>query len=163
HHREACRERRPRPGIASGRANQPGGEGRSRTRFFAVRRLEGGCVGESVVIVNWNAGESLATCVASLADDARRGCEVIVVDNASSDGSTALVRAAFPWLTVIETGANLGFAAGANHGAARAQGGVLAFLNPDARLLPGAVRTLADTLRLVPGAGIAGGRLVDRA
>jgi len=120
-------------------------------------------VGESVVIVNWNAGESLATCVASLADDARRGCEVIVVDNASSDGSAALVRAAFPWLTVVETGANLGFAAGANHGAARAQGDVLVFLNPDARVLPGAVEMLADTLRLAPGAGIAGGGLVDGA
>src|SRR5262249_40159710 len=62
-----------------------------------------------------------------------------------------------------ETGANLGFAAGANHGAARAQGDVLIFLNPDARVLPGAVQTLADTLRLAPGAGIAGGGLVDGA
>ena len=89
-------------------------------------------MGESVVIVNWNAGEALGACVASLADDARRGCEVIVVDNASSDGSIAAVQSRFPWVTVIETGANLGFAAGANQGAAHARGDVLVFLNPDA-------------------------------
>ena len=120
-------------------------------------------MGESVVIVNWNAGEALATCVASLADDARRGCEVIVVDNASSDGSATAARNAFPWLTMVDTGSNLGFAGGANHGAAHASGDVLVFLNPDAQVLPGAVRTLADTLRLSRAAGIAGGGLVDAA
>src|SRR5262249_59865918 len=137
------------------------GAGAAACRRPRARRLEGGGVGEWVVMVSWTAGEARGACVASLADDARRGCEVIVVDNASSDGSLAAVRPGFPWVTVVETGANLGFAAGANQGAAHARGDVLVFLNPDARVLPDAVRTLADTLRLVPAAGIAGGGLVD--
>src|SRR5262249_13615441 len=73
------------------------GGGATAFRRPRARPLEGGCGGESVVIVNWNAGEALGACVASLADDARRGCEVIVVDNASSDGSLAAVRPGFPW------------------------------------------------------------------
>jgi N-acetylglucosaminyl-diphospho-decaprenol L-rhamnosyltransferase len=115
----------------------------------------------SVVIVNWNTGGELAACVASLADDARAGWEVVVVDNASDDGSAAAAAATFPWLTVIDAGANLGFAAGANLGAERAAGEVLVFLNPDARVLPGAVATLVDALAAVPRAGIAGGGLVS--
>src|SRR5262249_27692466 len=68
------------------------GAGGAACRRPRARPLEGECVGESVVIVNWNAGEALGACVASLADDARRGSEVIVVDNASSDGSIAAAR-----------------------------------------------------------------------
>lgn len=114
----------------------------------------------SIVIVNWNAGAALDACLESVAADRTTGAEVIVVDNASTDGSTGAATAARPWVRVVATGANLGFAAGANRGAAAATGDVLVFLNPDARVLPGAVRTLVDTLALVPGAGIAGGGLV---
>jgi N-acetylglucosaminyl-diphospho-decaprenol L-rhamnosyltransferase len=117
----------------------------------------------SVVIVNWNAGEALAHCLAALAADgaAASAREVLVVDNASEDASLAAARAAAPWATVLETGANLGFAAAANRGAAAARGDVVVFLNPDARVLPGALATLVDTLLGVPAAGIAGGGLVD--
>jgi len=115
----------------------------------------------SVVVVNWNAGESLATCLRSLAADALGGSEVIVVDNASSDGSMAAVRGVVPWLRVVDAGANLGFAAGANLGADGASGGVIVFVNPDARVLPGAVPALARGLDALPGAGIAGGGLLD--
>jgi GT2 family glycosyltransferase len=115
----------------------------------------------SAVIVNWNAGDALVACVGSLVEEARAGGEVIVVDNASADGSAAGVRAAFPWVTVVDAGANLGFAAGANLGASRASGDVLVFVNPDARVLPGAVPTLIQALDAVPGAGIAGGGLED--
>jgi hypothetical protein len=117
----------------------------------------------SVVIVNWNAGPALAACLRSLGEDggATRAREVVLVDNASEDDSLAAARAAAPWARVVETGANLGFAGGANRGAEAAQGDVLVFLNPDARVLRGAVGALVDGLLGVPGAGIAGGGLVD--
>ena len=115
----------------------------------------------SIVVVNWNAGAALGECLASLAADGLEGREVIVVDNGATDGSTAAARLRHPWVRVIETGANLGFAAGANRGAAVATGEVLVFLNPDARVLPGAISTLVEALRLTPGAGIAGGGLAD--
>ncbi len=113
----------------------------------------------SVVIVNWNAGEALEASVASAV--AEGGAEVIVVDNASSDGSAAAVAARHPGVRLIANPDNVGFAAGANQGAAAASGDVLVFLNPDARLLPGAVSILVAALLGTPAAGIAGGGLVD--
>jgi GT2 family glycosyltransferase len=116
-------------------------------------------VSVSVVIVNWNAGESLAACVASVVEAAPD--EIVVVDNASTDGSLAAVRTRHPAVRVVENGANIGFAAAATQGAAPARGDVLVFLNPDARLLAGALATLVEALFATPGAGIAGGGLVD--
>lgn len=114
----------------------------------------------SVVIVNWNAGEALDACLGSVAAD-DPACEIVVVDNASSDGSTAAVRARHPEVRVIENPDNLGFAAGATQGATATHGDVLVFVNPDARLLPGALAALVDALVSTPGAGIAGGGLID--
>ena len=115
----------------------------------------------SVIVVNWNAGPALLDCLASVG--AAGGTETILVDNASTDGSIAAVRQRHPDVHIIETGSNLGFAAGANRGAQAARGDVLVFLNPDARAEPGAIATLADALTTTPGAGIAGGGLVDAA
>ena len=115
----------------------------------------------SVVVVNWNAGTALLECLASLEAEGTGVRETILVDNASGDGSLAAARARAPWARVIETGANLGFAQGANRGAAAASGDVLVFLNPDACVLPGAVGALAQALLAVPAAGVAGGGLVD--
>ena len=115
----------------------------------------------SVVIVNWNAGDALVACASSLADDARAGCEVVVVDNASEDGSAAAAAAAFPWLRVVHAGGNLGVAVGANLGAGQATGDIVVFLNPDARVLPGALAGLVGELAAAPRAGIAGGGLVS--
>jgi N-acetylglucosaminyl-diphospho-decaprenol L-rhamnosyltransferase len=112
----------------------------------------------SVVVVNWNAGPALDACLASVAGQGAR--EIVVVDNGSTDGSAdGLTRRA--GVRVVAAGRNLGFAAGANLGAAEAVGEVLVFLNPDAVLLPGALGTLVDALLRVPGAGIAGGGLTD--
>ncbi len=115
----------------------------------------------SIIIVNWNAGPALAACLASVAADRGGAREVVLVDNASSDGSLAEACAAHPGLRVLEAGTNLGFAAGANRGAAVATGDVLVFLNPDARVRPGAIAALADALLRTPAAGIAGGGLCD--
>lgn len=115
----------------------------------------------SIVVVNWNAGAALDACLASVAADGLDGREVIVVDNASSDDSATAAQARHSWLRLIETGRNLGFAAGANRGAAAARGETLVFLNPDARVEPGALARLTSALALLPGAGIAGGGLID--
>jgi GT2 family glycosyltransferase len=62
----------------------------------------------------------------------RGGDELVVIDNQSSDGSVTTARSLVPTATVIETGANEGFAAGCNRGAAASSGELLCFLNPDA-------------------------------
>src|SRR5438552_3543651 len=113
----------------------------------------------SVISVNWNAGQALAACLASLAAGGVPAPEVVLVGNASSDGSARAASARHPQVRLVETGANPGFAAGANRGAEAARGDVLVFLNPDARVLPGALATLVEALARTPGAGIAGGGL----
>ena len=117
----------------------------------------------SVIVVNWNAGGVLEECLASLAADGLGGREVLLVDNGTTDGSTTAAHRRHPWVRVVESGGNLGFGMGANRGAAAASGDVFVFLNPDARVLPGAIATLLEALRLTPGAGIAGGGLRDAA
>ena len=113
----------------------------------------------SVVIVNWNAGRALLDCLASVPGGGDV-VETVLVDNASTDDSLAVARERHPGVRVVETGANLGFAAGANRGAAAARGDALVFLNPDARVEPGAIERLVGALATTPGAGIAGGGLV---
>jgi N-acetylglucosaminyl-diphospho-decaprenol L-rhamnosyltransferase len=115
----------------------------------------------SVVVVNWNAGPALDRCLASLTADSARGAEVVVVDNASTDGSTVAATRDRPWARVVRSDTNVGFARGANAGAAAARGDVLVFVNPDAEVEPGAVSALVQALTTVPRAGIAGGGLVD--
>ena len=118
-------------------------------------------VQRSTIIVNWNAGPSLSACLASVASEAADGQEVIVVDNASTDGSLEAAIATRPWVRVVRHATNLGFAAGANGGAAVARGGVLVFLNPDAIAEPGAVVTLSTAVTPPGDATVAGGGLCD--
>jgi len=117
----------------------------------------------SVVVVNWNAGAALEACLASIAADGLDGREVIVVDNASTDGSLALARTRHPEAMLLDMGGNAGFARAANRGAEAARGDTLVFLNPDARVLPGAIAALVAALHATPAAGIAGGGLCDAA
>ncbi len=83
---------------------------RNRGRMEAI---EGEGPSVRVVVVSWNTRELLRACLESLAADVDSGlCEVVVVDNDSGDGSAAMVAADFPWVKLIEAGANLGFGAG---------------------------------------------------
>lgn len=92
-----------------------------------------------IIIVNWNAGTHLAACLESIAAAAADGLvlnRVLLVDNASADGSLdAATRPALP-LTVIRNDRNLGFAAACNQGAAGSSADYLLFLNPDVVLDP---------------------------
>jgi N-acetylglucosaminyl-diphospho-decaprenol L-rhamnosyltransferase len=121
-----------------------------------------------IVIVNWNVRDLLAGCLDSIYTDlAQTGGAltgaVVVVDNASSDGSAAMVQAQFPGTQLIEA-ENRGMGAGNNRGlrALVDQYQPFAFLvlNPDTVVRPGALRSLVDFLRANPRAGVAAPRLI---
>jgi GT2 family glycosyltransferase len=111
----------------------------------------------SIVIVNWNAGPALGACLASLDPEV----DVVVVDNASTDGSTADAIATRPQTRVTRLEENVGFARGANAGAATCAADVVVFVNPDARVEAGAVDRLVACVGDDPRVGIAGGGLRD--
>src|SRR5438552_2972758 len=92
----------------------------------------------SVVIPNFNGLEHLDDCLTSLGrlDYTADRYEVLVVDNASTDGSAAFVRKRFPSVRFLELTENRGFAAACNRGAHNARGTVVAFLNNDMRVEP---------------------------
>lgn len=106
----------------------------------------------SVLIVNFNAGARLKRCLDCLQDQTFRDFEVIVVDNASEDGSIDLARESGQPFELIEAGGNLGFAAGNNLGARRARGDWLAFLNPDAYARADWLQRLIDATEKYPDA-----------
>src|SRR5437764_13847050 len=97
----------------------------------------------SVVIVTFNSREALARTLSALSPELAAGDELIVVDNASSDGTAALVPELAPRARLVETGANLGFAAACNAGAEVATGDLLVLLNPDAVPEPGFRQSIA--------------------
>jgi GT2 family glycosyltransferase len=104
----------------------------------------------SIVIVNWNACNYLRDCVGSIIEQTKASFEVIVVDNASSDGSQAMLETEFPGVRTILNSANRGFAAGNNQGIKVARGRYVLLLNPDTLILDGAIDTCvayADTLK----------------
>lgn len=116
----------------------------------------------SVCIVNWNTRELLARCLQSIRErTAGLQVEVIVVDNASGDGSAALVAADFPEVKLIASSENLGFARGSNLAAASASGDYLLYLNPDTELVTNAVFGLWQCLVHNPSHGAAGCRLLN--
>ena len=116
----------------------------------------------SIVIVSWNTREDLRTCLAAV-PDARGGLstEVFVVDNASSDGSPQMVQDEFPKVILIESGANLGFAAGNNLALPSCQGRHILLLNPDTIPENNSLAKLSAFLDAHPGAGACGPLLTD--
>lgn len=110
------------------------------------------------VILNWNGAAHTAACLRSLADLREVDHVPLVVDNGSRDGSVARLRAEFPGLWIVETGANLGFGGGINHGIATARSAGADFLwllNNDTTVAPDALRQLIDALNGRPDAAFA--------
>ncbi|MEL7485265.1 MAG: glycosyltransferase family 2 protein [Planctomycetota bacterium] len=125
-----------------------------------------------VVIVNYRTGDLVVDCLRALAEEIAAGDDfgVVVVDNASGDGSLETVQAAVDehcwgaWCEVVDAGRNGGFAFGNNVGARRVlawdrPADAVHFLNPDTYVRPGAVRELTAFLEKHPRAGIVGSRL----
>jgi N-acetylglucosaminyl-diphospho-decaprenol L-rhamnosyltransferase len=102
----------------------------------------------AAVVINYEAGAALRDCVRSLLADTSAGHppKVVVVDNGSSDGSAAAVARALPAVTVLEPGANLGYARAANLGIAATDAPVVAVCNPDLEVREGAAGALLDRL-----------------
>lgn len=121
---------------------------------------DGHPMGVSVVIVTYRNEADIGPCLRA-AGQAAPGIpmEVIVVDNASGDGTVAAARAV-AGTKVIERQANGGFAAGCATGADAATGQWLLFLNPDTVIAPDAVQALLDCAQEHPDTGIVGGRFV---
>lgn len=113
----------------------------------------------SVIILNWNGRPYLEQCLSALATQEYAIEQVILADNASTDGSVAFVRERFPWVTVRENGGNIGFAAGNNAPLREIATDAAVLLNPDVALSPGCLAALADGLAADPNIGIAGGKL----
>jgi GT2 family glycosyltransferase len=128
----------------------------------------------SIVIVNWNVRDLLRHCLASLVTDQRFNssqgklntdhplltAEIIVVDNASTDGSVEMVRSEFPQVTLIANPENRGFTGGNNQGIAAAQGRYVLLLNPDAEALDNAPAALTRFMDAHPDVGLIGPQLL---
>jgi GT2 family glycosyltransferase len=100
----------------------------------------------SIVIVNWNTRDILRNCLDSVANQTTLPHEIIVVDNASIDGSVEMVQQAFPDVRLIANADNRGFAAANNQGLEIASGDKLLLLNPDTIILDGAIDVMCAWL-----------------
>jgi len=110
----------------------------------------------STVIVNYNTRDELARALESLiAAGGVAQHEIIVVDNASTDGSAAMVQERFPSARLIEPGENRWFSGGNNLGFRAAQGDYVHILNPDTVTLPGALPAMIAALDADPSLGAA--------
>jgi N-acetylglucosaminyl-diphospho-decaprenol L-rhamnosyltransferase len=114
----------------------------------------------SAVVVSYNTRGDLLRCLEALLAPAPPTLDVIVVDNASSDGSAEAVRARFPAVHVIANTANLGFSKANNIGLRAAAGEYALLLNSDCEVRPGAVAALAAVLDAHPKVALAGPRHV---
>jgi GT2 family glycosyltransferase len=118
----------------------------------------------AIIIVSYNARADLARTLDSLfAAPPVTPHQVVVVDNASSDGSLDMVRGRFPGVQAIEAGANLGFSKANNVGIRSAPSELVLLLNSDTVVPQGAIDRLVQAMRERPNTGIVGPRLVDAA
>ncbi|MBM4460463.1 MAG: glycosyltransferase [Chloroflexi bacterium] len=139
----------------------------------------------SVIIVSWNVRELLAACLWSVfscqssvvspqssvvspqspatakpkTDNGELTTEVIVVDNASADGSAARVAVEFPRVKLIANRENRGFTAANNQGIAASQGRYVLFLNPDTTVIGDALATMVEFMEAHPDVGVVGPQL----
>jgi GT2 family glycosyltransferase len=117
----------------------------------------------SICIVTLNARQCLRDCLDSLAaNPASLPTEIIVVDNASSDGTQAMLAAEYPQVTLIQNEKNEGFARPSNQAMRAASGRYLLLLNPDTLMHAGALDALVAFLEQHPEAGIAGPKVLNR-
>jgi GT2 family glycosyltransferase len=116
----------------------------------------------AIVIVSYNTRSDLENCLQSLHDHPPRAShEIIVVDNASRDGSVEAVRSRWPDVGVIALDSNAGFARANNEGIRRTRSELVLLLNSDTLVPEGAIDRLIAGLRELPGASVVGPRIVD--
>lgn len=118
----------------------------------------------AIVIVSYNVREELDVCLASVVGHTDPfATDIVVVDNASHDGTSEMVRACWPQVQLIEAGGNIGFSRANNLGIRASDSEFVLLLNPDTVAPPGAIQTLVRSLAANSRAAAAGPRLVDEA
>ncbi len=115
----------------------------------------------SIIIVNWNARAYLRDCLASIQEHVRLPAEIILVDNASSDGSVEMVRREFPQVRLFTNPVNRGFAAANNQGLAAARGHYFLLLNPDTVILDDCVARTVEYADANPDIGVLGCQVLE--
>ena len=116
----------------------------------------------AIILVNWNGWQDTIACLDSCAGLDYADREIVVVDNGSKDDSVARIREAHPSVTLLETGANLGFAGGNNVGiqaAIESGARYVWLLNNDTTVEPRALSALVEAVSADPAAGIAGSKI----
>lgn len=110
----------------------------------------------SIIIVSWNAKKFLLECLGSIGAQNIEGLEIIVVDNASSDGSPQAVKELFPQVKVIPCPVNHGFAKANNIGIKESSGKYVCLINSDVLVLDGCLEKMLSYMEIHPQAGLAG-------
>ncbi|MBN1681592.1 MAG: glycosyltransferase family 2 protein [Anaerolineae bacterium] len=114
----------------------------------------------SVIIPNWNGAHHLKTCLDALRSQTYANLEVIVADNASSDGSLELLADHYPEVHVITLHENQGFTGACNAGLSIATGDYSALLNNDTEVDPGWAEAVIDTFARHPEAGLVASKML---
>jgi GT2 family glycosyltransferase len=114
----------------------------------------------SIIVVNWNGEQILESCLSSLAALSNVMCEIILVDNASTDSSVSLARAKFPEVTIIRLDKNEGFAGGNARGVKASSAEYIALVNNDARVNPDWLARLIDPMVRDVRVGICASKLI---
>lgn len=116
----------------------------------------------SILIASYNTCEVTLRCLRDLTVDlAGIDSEILLVDNASQDGTTEAVSSAYPSVVVVPNRENVGFGAANNQALGMARGRYLMMLNTDAFVHPGCCRELVNFLERHPEAGVVGARLLN--
>ena len=118
----------------------------------------------TIVIVSYNVRDELTACLRSVIGHTDPfPTDVVVVDNASHDGTAQMLASEWPGVRMIEAGDNLGFARANNLGIRATESEYILLLNPDTLVPPGAIPALVRGLATHPDAAVAGPRLIDEA
>jgi GT2 family glycosyltransferase len=115
----------------------------------------------SVLIVNYNGLAHLPECLEALQAQTCKDFEVVIVDNGSKDGSVAWIRRNHPWVVLVESDRNRGFAGGNNFGIPHCRGESVYFLNNDTSIHPEAIRELVSAGRDNPGVNVFASFLIN--
>jgi GT2 family glycosyltransferase len=117
----------------------------------------------TVLVLNYLRWDETAACVRSLKASSYKNCDIVLIDNGSTNDSELQLRRQFPELTFYQTGKNLGYAGGINYGVNKVLKGQCEYilvLNPDTTVHQSCVEHLVAGLMANPNAGIAGGKIV---
>ena len=116
----------------------------------------------SIIILNYKTKGLVKQCIRNvMVATANLNYEIIVIDNGSHDGCQEMMKENFPEIKFIQTGKNLGFAAGNNFGLKEAKGNYIMILNPDVTVLNHSIEKMVDFMKKNPVVGLAGPKLIN--